>query len=109
MALTAAAAAVGMRLVTAETDYTGSVYEATLPRLLRVATAIVDAYAPDAPDDVKDEAILRFMGWVFDAGAFDAGELGGRPAINSAGAVLKSGAASLLKPWRVPRAGACDA
>ena len=101
--MTAARAALHLRLVADEASYTGSEYEGLVPGPLKAAVAIVDKHAPDAPDDVKDEATLRLFGWLFDSGQWDAGH----PAVNSAGALTKSGAAGLLRPWRVHRAGAC--
>ena len=108
MALTAPQAAVGLRLVTAEADYATFPGKPTVDRLLTVSVALVKQHALDAPDDVKDEATLRLIGWLYDSGRFEAGEFGERPAVNSAGALVKSGTASLLKPWRAHRAGACD-
>ena len=93
-----------LRLVGNEGAYTGSEYEGLVPSPLKAAQALVAQHAPDAPDDVKDEATLRLFGWLFDSGSFGSDE---RPAVSSAGALIKSGAASLLKPWRVHRAGAC--
>ena len=104
MAVTEAQAAVHLRLVADEASYTGSAYTELVPSPLKAAQALVDRHAPDAPDDVKNEATLRLFGWLFDSGSFSSDE---RPAVNSAGALIKSGAASLLKPWRVHRAGTC--
>ena len=104
MAVTEAQAALHLRLVAGEEAYAGSEYEGLVPRPLAAAVALVTQHAPDAPDDVKDEATLRLFGWLFDSGSFGSEE---RPAVSSAGALVKSGAASLLKPWRVHRAGAC--
>ena len=104
MAVTEAQAALHLRLVADEAAYSGSTYEGLVPRPLKAAVGLVARHAPDAPDDVKDEATLRLFGWLFDSGSFGSDE---RPAVSSAGALVKSGAASLLKPWRVHRAGAC--
>ena len=104
MAVTEAQAALHLRLVADEASYAASEYTELVPSPLKAAVAIIDTHAPDAPDDVKDEATLRLFGWLFDSGSFGSDE---RPAVSSAGALIKSGAASLLKPWRVHRAGAC--
>ena len=104
MAVTEAQAAVHLRLVANVASYAGSEYTELVPSPLKAAVAIIDTHAPDAPDDVKNEATLRLFGWLFDSGSFGSDE---RPAVSSAGALIKSGAASLLKPWRVHRAGAC--
>ena len=104
MAVTEAQAALHLRLVGNEAAYAGSAYTELVPSPLKAAQALVDTHAPNAPDDVKNEATLRLFGWLFDSGGWGSDE---RPAVSSAGAFVKSGAASLLKPWRVHRAGAC--
>ena len=104
MAVTEAQAALHLRLVGDEAAYAASAYTELVPSPLTAAVALVARHAPDAPDAVKDEATLRCFGWLFDSGSFGSDE---RPAVSSAGARIKSGAASLLKPWRVHRAGAC--
>ena len=104
MAVTEAQAAVHLRLVADEASYAGSAYEGLVPRPLAAAVALVTRHAPDAPAAIQDEAMLRCFGWLFDSGSFGGAE---RPAVSSAGALVKSGAASLLKPWRVHRAGPC--
>ena len=104
MAVTEAQAALHLRLVADEASYAGSEYEGLVPRPLAAAVALVARHAPDAPDAIRDEATLRLVGWLFDSGGWGTDE---RPAVSSAGALVKSGAASLLKPWRVHRAGAC--
>ena len=87
-----------------EASYAGSAYEGLVPRPLAAAAALVTRHAPDAPAAIQDEATLRCFGWLFDSGSFGSDE---RPAVSSAGALIKSGAASLLKPWRAHRARAC--
>ena len=37
-------------------------------RLGSVASALVEDYAPGAPQALKDEAVIRFAGYLFDAG-----------------------------------------
>lgn len=65
---------------------------AILTRVLGTAAALAENYAPDAPDAIMDEAVIRLAGWLFDTPD------GGAP-------MLHSGAAALLNPWRVRRAG----
>ena len=86
---------------------------ALLPRITAIHTAVctrTKRYAGAAPTEIKNEAILLFAGWIYQAQAQrrsvfpDDGE--GRP-INVSRAFLLSGAQGLLSPWRRPRAGAC--
>ena len=62
----------------------------TLTRQLAVATEIVEGYAPDAPDDVLDEAVVLIVGYGIEAPHFT------RQPQN---AFVNSGARSLLSPW----------
>ena len=67
-------------------------------RLLAYATAAVTKHAPDAPDAVQDEAVIRLAAYLFDQPT--AGRYTGH-----ANALRNSGAASILLPYRVHRAG----
>ena len=69
-----------------------------LTRQLGAAEAYIDAIAPDAPDAVKDEAVVRFVAYMFDA------PTAGRRDSYSA-MYRNSGAASLLSPFISRRAG----
>ena len=69
-----------------------------LTRLLAVGTAHVERYAPGAPEPVQDEAVARVAGYLFDQPNAGRG-------VAYASALRNSGAASLLLPWRVHRAG----
>lgn len=64
-----------------------------LTRLLASAGAVVENYAAGAPAAIKDEAIVRLSAYWFDCGAEAP-----RP-------MVKTGAAALLNPYRVRRAG----
>ncbi|MDE2652552.1 MAG: hypothetical protein OXI71_01940 [Gemmatimonadota bacterium] len=85
----------------------------TAARLLRVASEIVTRYAPDAPDAIQDEAVIRVAGWLRDSPS--AGILQRRvgereyalhrPTLTSA--LRSSGAMSLLRPYRSVGAGVC--
>ncbi|MDE0658056.1 MAG: hypothetical protein OXI79_00240 [Gammaproteobacteria bacterium] len=68
----------------------------TLAYLVPAAKAIILKQAPDAPDAVHDAALIRLAGWLYDA------EPAGRGAARP---LQSSGAAPLLAPWRVHRAG----
>ena len=81
-------------------------------RLHPVAGALVERYAPDAPDAILDEAVIRCAGWLLEtpAGAVRSettGDVrttfdGGR----SLGALRHSGAMGLLTAFKIRRAGA---
>lgn len=69
-----------------------------LTRLSATATSIIGAYAPDAPDVVKDEAGVRLAGYLYDGPA--------APSMaRYANSLVNSGAAGLLAEWREHRAG----
>lgn len=70
---------------------------------------VVERYAPGAPDAVKDEAVIRFSAHlvtVTDAQTkWKDGEMEQEFETNSAAMFRRSGAAALLSPWKVRRAG----
>ena len=86
---------------------------AVAARLLPVLTAIIDDFAPDAPDAVSNEAAARFGGYLKDAAATPNVGLGGlsigdittssQSAHSHARAFAVSGAEMLLSRWRVRR------
>ncbi len=58
-------------------------------RLLAVGRALVDTYAPLAPEDVRDEAVIRVAGYLYDA-----------PNVTRSGVAWnESGARALVDPW----------
>ena len=63
-----------------------------LARLAGVADAYVNLVGQDAPEAVRDEAIVRFTGYMFDAPPASSGD-------RYASAWQNSGAASLLSRW----------
>ena len=88
----------------------GGFDQATADRLLPVVTALVTRYAPDAPDVIANEAAIRAGGWLHEqpkAGIRSdaAGPFTVNYAAGLAGAMRNSGAAAMLAPWRVRRAG----
>ena len=93
--ITAADLAVELRLSVDGTDL-DTAQETVLNRLVNVAQALADKYADGAPDDVKDESVIRTAAYLFDvpAGSANAPQ----------NAFVYSGAQSLLSPWRVQRA-----
>ena len=79
--------------------------------LLPVATALVERFAPDAPEAVQNEATSRVAGWLGHTAAgsiakVDTGPRSTEYAVGQTGALRHSGAMSLLSPWKVRRAGA---
>ena len=80
-------------------------------RLLAVATQLVTRYAPDAPDAIANEGVIRAAGWLAEQPAASiTSETEGdirtsyAPAMTSA--LRHSGAMALLSPWKIRRAGA---
>ena len=67
-------------------------------RLLATATELVTRHAPDAPDAMHNEAVIRVAGYLFDMPQAARGA-------GFADVMRNSGAAALLLPWRVHRAG----
>lgn len=76
------------------------------------ASALVEDYAPSAPQAVKDEAVIRLAGWLAGS-SFD--NVTSETSVASAtvqyqpgsqNLMIRSGAGSLLTRWRVRRAGA---
>ena len=81
-------------------DSTEENAEAT--RLLAFATEAVTKHAPNAPDVVQNEAVIRVAGYSFDQPFASRGNA-------YANALRNSGAASMLLPYVVHRAGSTDA
>ena len=87
---------------------------AAATRLLPVATEIVTRYAPDAPDAIHDEAVIRVAGWLFESpssGIFESRvgkreRMMHRPTLTSA--LRSSGAMSLLRPYKPVGAGVAE-
>lgn len=69
-----------------------------LTRLLGVGQALVQVTASNAPETVRDEAVIRVAAYLYDQP-----NAGSRS--NFATAMRSSGAMALLMPWRVHRAG----
>lgn len=65
--------------------------------LYPAASAIIEQYAPLAPEGVQNAAMVRLFAWLWDADSTD-------PALGRA--LQVSGTAALLSQWRVHRAGA---
>ena len=88
MALTVAEVAQAVRVGTT------AVETAQVTRLKHYGETVIEAHAPDAPDVVKDEALIRIVGYLYDV-----------PTTAYANAYRNSGAAAMLLKWRIHRAG----
>ena len=81
-------------------------------RVLPVVVALVDDYAPEAPEAVANEAAIRAAGWLCERPS--GGVLSEKGAevetrySGTMGALRASGAMALLSPWKVRRAGVCE-
>ena len=93
LTVTALAAALRIGETTEETS--------EVTRLLAYATQAVTKYAPDAPDTVQNEAVIRLAGYIYDMPNTSA-------RTGFANALNNSGAADMLFPYRVHRAGRCE-
>ena len=71
-----------------------------LTRIVNALTALANRQAPGAPVDVAHEAIIRATGTLYDGTETEADY----PSV-----WRRSGAAALLKPWTVRRAGIVEA
>lgn len=79
-----------------------------------VASALVEKEAPNAPQAVKDEAVIRFAGYLAQSDfggvrAEQVGEVQLEHAPNHGMAFRHSGAKALISPWKVRHAGAIRA
>lgn len=95
MAITTADLAIALRLSTDGLDLDAA-QTAVLTRLAGVASALVESYAPSAPESIKQEASIRVAAYLYDTPA----HLANAPQ----NAFASSGAMALLAPWRVQRA-----
>ena len=79
-------------------------------RVGATASALVERYAPGAPDVVRDEAAIRVAGWLREAPSYGArseseGEISTSFSPSMTSALRASGAMAMLSPWKVRRAG----
>ena len=74
-------------------------------RMLPVATALVDRYAAEAPEAVRSEGILRFIGALMESGYGSKFTKDVKP-VNHGSMFRTCGAQGLLQPWHPRRAGA---
>ena len=88
-----------------------AVNQALADRLLPVAVALVERYAPDAPEAIQNEAAVRCAGWLADTPAPSLqseqyGDVSVTWAPGQLSALRHSGGMALLSPWKQRRAGA---
>ena len=68
-----------------------------LTRLRAVAILRVEQHAPEAPEEALNEAVVRFVGYLYDMPTVARGT-------GLANAMANSGAGALILPWRLIRA-----
>ena len=91
MAVSVGNLAVSLRLVADSTDTVDAGTAEMLTRLIGAGDALLATTAPDAPDAIKDQALIQFASYVYDQ------PLGRRDAY--AHAWGNSGAGALVMPW----------
>ena len=84
-----------------------------IDRAAGAASAIIEDYAPDAPQALKDEALVRAVAYLASSrnGALSSASLGPQSRtyeVHHAGLFRKSGAQGLLATWRVRTVGRCE-
>ena len=89
--------AADLRLGDGTTEPTGA-QGIVLARIDATARAMVLEHAPDAPSEISNEAFVRVSGFLYDSDP--SGSTPGGPS-----ALRSSGAAAILSPYRVRRAG----
>ena len=87
-----------------------AVNQALAHRLHPVAVALVEQYAPAAPESVQNLAVERIAGWLASqpyaaVTSEGTGDISTSYAVNNVCALRHSGAAGLLTHWRIRRAG----
>ena len=91
-------------------DALGTPVDGTVDRLGSTAAALVERYAPSAPQPVKNECVIRAAGWLAEQPApsirsESVGDIETHFAPSMTGVLLHSGAKSMLYPWRAKTAG----
>ena len=75
-------------------------------RMMPVAIALVDRYAAAAPEAVRSEAVLRFVGALMESGYGSKFTKDVKP-VNHGSMFRTCGSQGILQPWHPKRAGAC--
>ena len=89
----------------------GEADDTVTARLGATAAALVQRYAPDAPEPIKCEAVIRTAGWLREAPSYGArseseGEISTGFTPSATSALRASGSMALLTAWKIRRAGA---
>ena len=92
-------------------DLDATADEAIVRRIGATAAALVQRFAPAAPDAIKCEAVIRCAGWLLDVPSAgikrdSAGPLDQSFSPAATGALRSSGAMGILTAWKIRRAGA---
>lgn len=88
----------------------GDLPDDRVARIGVAASALVERYAPGAPQGIRDEAMIRCAGYLAqsDFGGIVSETIGPRQVsytVNNSALFRNSGAAALLSPWKRRRAG----
>ena len=94
MALNDSEVALALRLIGDPNEAIDPALQPIIERQRLASKSLVERYAPDAPERVREEACLRVVGFLFDRSP----EHGNR----AVSALFNSGAQALLMPWRQP-------
>ena len=83
----------------------------TTARLGSTAAALVQRYAPDAPQPIRNEAVIRTAGYLAEQPAAavrseSIGDISTSFAPSMQSALRHSGSMALLSPWKIRRGGA---
>ena len=81
------------------------------PRLLAVATALVERYVDSCPSEIANEAVILTAAYIWESPAASVrseavGDISTAYAPTLKSALRHSGAMALLSPWKIRRAGA---
>ena len=74
--------------------------DAQIQKMIDVATAILERRAPSAPEAVRDQAVLRVTGALYDERGITSGET---VPISHSGLFQACGALALVRPWVIRR------
>ena len=104
--ITAAAIVDATSMAFAGRRVTPAKHLAEVERLRPVALALTERYASSAPEEIKSESLVRFIGAALESGYGAKFTSQVRP-LNHSSMFRTSGAQGLLYPWHPKRAGAC--
>ena len=87
--------------------------EAKIRRWGETASLLVERYAANAPQAIKNEATIRCAGWLSEQPmsarrSTSIGELSADFVVSSMSALRHSGSQAILSPWKIRRGGAIE-